>query len=194
MFLEVGARKSGKNNSLEYHYFELEDIVPTATQIFSEIGLIGLVCFDETTAIMSVVNTDKPEESTVFSAPMRFMEPNRGTNPVQALGASSTYMRRYLYMQALDIVESDSIEPMTWKEPKEDEVKPKKPATKEERETIKAELTSADNKANDLQVKALMNACNALLDADETQEEFVQQIAQQTEGLKNILPNNAKLW
>ena len=39
MFLEASVKKSGINRHLEFKYFELEDIVPTATSIGNELGL-----------------------------------------------------------------------------------------------------------------------------------------------------------
>lgn len=95
-FLEAGAKKTGKNMSLSFRYFELDDIIPVATPIFMELGLLPVVTFTEEVATMTIVNTDKPEDSVVFFSPMRVPESNRGTNPVMALGSAHTYLRRYL--------------------------------------------------------------------------------------------------
>ena len=114
--LNSDIQKTGKNMHLPFKYFELDDIVPTATRIFTEIGLIGIVNFTTDTATMNIINTDNPEEVIPFVAPFNQIEPiisNTGakaTNEMQALGSSITYMRRYLYMIALDICESDSID------------------------------------------------------------------------------------
>lgn len=193
MFLNGGAKKTGKNMALEFKYFELADIVPLVTEIFNEIGLVGIVSYDNENAVMNIVNTDNPEEIIIFTSPMRFTEPNRGTNPLQALGASHTYLRRYLYMMALDICEPDSIEPALKKEVTEDTevpepapAKAKKPASNEERTEIKKELTNADGKADELQLNALKAALKKLRDIDPTQEEFIQQIAVKTESFTKI--------
>lgn len=188
MFMEGGAKKTGKNPALEFKYFELNDIVPLITEIFSEVGLVALVSYDNDTATMNVVNTDKPDESIPFTSPMRFTETNRGVNPLQALGASHTYLRRYLYMMVMDICEADSIEPTIKKEDDTAEApaKNKKPATTAERAEIKQELTAPDEPASQLQIEALIAACNALMDKDADQEEFVQNVALQTNGFKDI--------
>lgn len=189
IFQQRGVKKTGKNPSLEFMYFELEDIVPVATEIFNEIGLIGICSFSETEATLTIFNCDKPEESIVFSSPMRFMESNRGTNPVQALGASHTYLRRYLYMNALDVCEKDEIEPTITGDdepPKSAKSGKKKPATAEERKEIKEELTGADEPANELQVNGLKAALSALLDKDPDQEEFVQSVAVKTNAFTEI--------
>ena len=117
LFLKHGIAKSGKHMELRYKYFELDDIVPIAMPIFAEVGIVPLVNFTEDQAIMTMVNTDNPNEMILFSCPMRYPSENKMVNPVQALGSAQTYLRRYLYMIALDICEPDTIEPTTEKEP-----------------------------------------------------------------------------
>lgn len=118
-FLEAGVEPSGKHIQLEFKYFELKDIVPVATRIFKELGLVSLVSFNKEEATMTVVNCDSPEEQIVFTSPMREINvivSNTGkqvTNEIQTLGSMETYQRRYLYLMALDVVENDSIDPNT---------------------------------------------------------------------------------
>lgn len=118
-FLEAGVEPSGKHIQLEFKYFELKDIVPVATRIFKELGLVSLVSFNKEEATMTVVNCDNPEEQIVFTSPMREINvivSNTGkqvTNEIQTLGSMETYQRRYLYLMALDVVENDSIDPNT---------------------------------------------------------------------------------
>lgn len=192
-FLEARVEKTGKNPSLEFKYFELEDIVPTATRIFNELGLIGVTYFSEESASMDIIDCDAPESVVTFSSPMRYMDSNRGTNPVQALGASHTYLRRYLYMLALDICEPDAIEPTIKADTPTPapvkapvETKSKKPASKETRKAIKEEMTAPEGNADELQIKGLTAALNALLDKDPSQEEFIQEIALATNGFTEI--------
>ena len=105
-FLEADVQKTGKNMHLSFKYFELNDIVPPATRIFTEVGLVGLVNFTADTATMTIINTDNPEETITFTAPFNQIAPivsntgKQATNEMQALGSSITYMRRYLYMMA----------------------------------------------------------------------------------------------
>ncbi len=118
-FLEAGVEPSGKHIQLEFKYFELKDIVPVATRIFKELGLVSLVSFNKEEATMTVVNCDSPEEQILFTSPMREINvivSNTGkqvTNEIQTLGSMETYQRRYLYLMALDVVENDSIDPNT---------------------------------------------------------------------------------
>lgn len=118
-FLEAGVEPSGKHIQLEFKYFELKDIVPVATRIFKNLGLVSLVSFNKEEATMTVVNCDSPEEQIVFTSPMKEISvivSNTGkqvTNEIQTLGSMETYQRRYLYLMALDVVENDSIDPNT---------------------------------------------------------------------------------
>lgn len=194
-FLTANVKKSGKNMSLEFTYFELADIVPTATQIFAEVGLVMIPSFTEV-ASARVYNTDKDEAPIVFTAPFDKIEPivsNSGkkvTNEMQALGSSITYMRRYLWQLVLDIIEADVIDAIATEDEDEKETKPKKtakkPKTPSERNEIKEEITSIDSPADELQISALKNALKTLLETDPTQEEFVQQIALKTNGFTDI--------
>lgn len=210
-FLNQKVTKSGKNMHLEFKYFELEDIVPPAIRIFARVGLTTNIEFTDTTATMNVFNADNSEEAPIaFSVPYREVKPivsNAGkevTNPMQALGSSITYLRRYLWMAVLDITEPDDIdatlstddsteddnefaEEAAAAAPAKKEKKGKKaPATVAEREEAKKELTSADGAASEKQVAELKTLCKELMDKDEDQEEFVQQIAMKTDGFTNI--------
>lgn len=192
-FLESNVEKSGKNMHLQFKYFELEDIVPTATRIFSEIGLIPIVTFDSEVATMTMVNTDNPEETAVFFAPFNQLAPivsnsgNAVTNEMQALGSSITYMRRYLYMIALDICESDSVDAGIGAKPAAPKPAEKKaPATQEQRQEVKENLTAPSESASALQIKGLKAVLKRLKDADPSKEEMIAKIAIQTQGFTVI--------
>ena len=199
-FLSSGVKKTGKNIHLEFTYFELVDIVPVAERIFSEVGLLGVPRFESEIAYMDIIDIDHPEQFApiTFYAPFSQIEPivsNSGkevTNKMQALGSSITYMRRYLWQLALDIIETDDIDPNigagsdapTPPAPKTN--KTAKPATPAQRNEIKKEVTSSDAPADELQIKALKAALKQLMELDAEQESFVQEIAVKTEGFTNI--------
>ena len=191
MFLEADVKKSGKHMKLTFKYFELDDIVPTAIRVFGEVGLIPVVNFTADTATMTIIDTDNSEDSVTFSAPFIQGEPivsnagNQVTSAIQALGASITYMRRYLYMIALDICESDGIDSGVNDVPTPAE-KPKKPATAEQRASTKKELTKPEGNASGLQIKQLKNVLKKLKDADPSKEEMIANIAVQTESFTVI--------
>ena len=184
-FLEGGVNKSGKNVHHAYKYFELEDIVPKATSIFEEIGLIAITRFIKGQAIMIVVNTDKPEERINFLAPFRPIKPiisntgKQAMNDMQAMGASITYMRRYLYMMALDIVEGDTFDSGIYERPIET-------SQADKRDQVKKELTAPEANATLLQIKQLKQLLKKLKDADPSKEETIAQIAVDTQGFTVI--------
>lgn len=190
MFLEVDVKKTGKNMNLSFKYFELEDIVPAAIRIFEEVGIMPVVNFTSDTATMTMVNTDNPEETITFTSPFNQVSPivsNAGkqvTNEMMALGSSITYMRRYLYMIALDICENDDIDASAGTSSSSS---PKAaPATPEQRQEVKKELTAPSDNATPLQIKGLKKALKKLKDTDPTKEEMIAKIAVQTEGFTVI--------
>lgn len=168
-FLEAGVKKSGKNMSMKYLYFELDDIVPLVMPIFSELGLLPVTRFTAEEAVMTLHNADNPEESITFTSPMRPDTSGLITNEIQKLGSIETYQRRYLYMIALDIVEADQIEagtapakktvtpPQDDKPAEKEAPKPKAaPPTPEKREEIKKELTNGGEVADKFLIDSLV--------------------------------------
>lgn len=188
-FLDTYVKQSGKNMNLQFMYFELKDIVPTVTKIFNDIGLIAIDEFKPDLAIMTIYNTDNPEEAISFTAPFNQIEPivsNSGrqvTNNMQALGASITYMRRYLYLIAMDICVNDEIEPDIGNNPSET---PAKPATPAKREEVKKELTAPAEPATDLQIKGLKKVLKELKLVAPSEEEFVAKVAIDTRGFSHV--------
>ena len=174
-FLNSNSKKSGKNMHLAFKYFELDDIVPTATKIFEEVGLLHLVSFENDRAYMQIVNIENPEESVFFYAPVVTLAENKGTNAVQAFGATMTYYRRYLYMLALDICEADTFDAGVAPQP----TAPSTP-------TQQKPLTNADGKASDIQIKQLKEVMKKLKAADPSQEEFLVKIAIESNSFTNI--------
>ena len=192
MFLEADVKKTGKNMHLSFKYFELEDIVPTATRIFGEVGIVPLVNFTADTATMTMVNTDNPEETVTFVSPFNQIAPivsntgKQATNEMMALGSSITYMRRYLYMIALDICESDGIDANAGVPAPAAPASKAPTATPEQRQEVKQELTAPADNATALQIKGLKAVLKKLKDADPSKEEMIAQIAVQTNGFTVI--------
>ena len=192
LFMEEDVKKSGKNMKMSYKYFELQDIVPVATPIFQKVGLLPVTTFTDDMATMTIINIDDPSDCINFTSPMREIAPiisnstgGEVTNAIQRLGSVETYQRRYLYMVALDIVESDSIEPLTGDNPPP-APKPTAPATPEKRQEVTKTLTDPTGNATELQIKGLKAAMAKLLETDPAKEDFIAQIAMQTNGLTDI--------
>lgn len=193
-FLNTYITQSGKNIHLEFKYFELSDIIPSITRIFNNIGLIAIANFTNDVATLNIINTDKSDENIEFTAPFNQVEPiigksgKQATNNMQALGSSITYMRRYLYLIAMDICVNDSIEPTIEKETnlKTSSNASKKPKTTEEREKIKEDLTNTDGNATPLQIKGLKTKLKELKDKFPEKEEWIVKIALRTESFTKI--------
>ena len=193
-FLNAQVQKSGKNMKMKYKYFELDDIVPVATPIFQEVGLLPITTFTNEAATMTLVNVDAPGEMVTFTSPMREIDPiisnttgGEVTNAIQRLGAVETYQRRYLYMIALDIVEADEMEAMTGLMPEAPAPAPapKPPMTPEAREEIRQELTDADGQADELMLNALKAAAKKLRSLENGNERAVA-LALETKGFTEV--------
>jgi len=107
-------KKSGHNKFAGYHYFELGDFLPAIQKINAELGLCGVVSFNHDMAFLQIIDTEDGT-SIMFTSPMSSAA-LKGCHDVQNLGAVQTYLRRYLWVNAFEIVENDQLEPNTGKE------------------------------------------------------------------------------
>jgi hypothetical protein len=117
-------KKSGENKFAGYDYFELGDFLPTINELFVEHKLFSKILFSEEMATLTIINTEKVEETIVFTSPMKDVT-LKGAHSIQNLGAVQTYSRRYLYLVALEIVENDSLDATQGKDKDKDKDKPK---------------------------------------------------------------------
>ena len=103
--------KSGKNKFAGYEYFELGDFLPAIQKICHEIGLCGIVSFNHEMAYLQI-NDVEDGTSIMFTSPMSSAA-LKGCHDVQNLGAVQTYLRRYLWTNAFEIVEHDALDATT---------------------------------------------------------------------------------
>jgi hypothetical protein len=101
-------KKSGNNKFAGYKYFELGDFLPAVQEIFAELGLCGVVSFGTEAACLCITDTDDGSELRIHS-PMSSAA-LKGCHEVQNLGAVQTYLRRYLWVTAMEIVEHDALD------------------------------------------------------------------------------------
>jgi hypothetical protein len=118
----VELKKSGHNKFAGYRYFELTDFLPTVNSIFAELGLCHTLEFTSELATMRVIDTVNGG-CTKFTCPMASAQ-LKGCHDVQNLGASITYITRYLLVMALAICEHDALDATTGSDA------PKKASTK----------------------------------------------------------------
>ena len=108
-FLKSGAKMSGRNAFANYSYFELSDILPIVNKAAAELGFTCVVRFGKEDATLEVIDAAMPNEKITFTSPMASAQ-LKGCHEVQNLGAAESYVRRYLYLTAFEIVESDALD------------------------------------------------------------------------------------
>jgi hypothetical protein len=101
-------KKSGENKFAKFKYYELTDFLPTVNQMFLDKGIFSSFSIIDGEAVLKVVDTEDGTEQE-FLSPIADAE-LKGCTPIQSLGAIHTYMKRYLYLNALEIVESDALD------------------------------------------------------------------------------------
>lgn len=124
-------KKSGHNKYAGFDYFQLEDFLPTANEEFLKVGLCPVFSIysrkeynlmkapeiqdvSEKSYARLRIYCDEEREYIDFETPTA--EVKMGSkdetkkNPIQELGASHTYLKRYLYMNALELSEGDVID------------------------------------------------------------------------------------
>lgn len=118
--------KSGHNKFSGFTYHELTDFMPFVNELNAKHGVNALPKFlkKQGICVLDVVNADDKTDNYQIVIP--FVEAEmlaKGgapsvVDPIQRLGSTITYNRRYLYMAAYDIVESDGIDTLPPNEPK----------------------------------------------------------------------------
>jgi hypothetical protein len=162
-------KKSGHNKFAGYKYFELADFLPTVNKIFADLKLCHTLEFYPEVAILRVIDTENGGDAK-FSCPMAEAE-LKGCHPVQNLGASITYITRYLLVMALAIVEHDAVDAS---EPIVERKSAKSVSknvfdlmTEDEKEMILSFAMNVTNLTNDGDIEGALEYINSLeLDAD----------------------------
>ena len=196
-FLNARIQKTGKNGQLKSMYFQLDDIVPVAMPLFHEENLLPVMNFKDVECSLTIIDMLDDTKTLTFVAPVREWNGNAAVTPIQATGAMITYMRRYLYQIALDIVEVDEMEsglmpnPTTSKPvtPAPTATAPKIPVSPEKREAVAHELAAPDGNATSLQVTQLKKKLKDLRTKtgnSKEVEEWIAKIAVETKGFTNI--------
>lgn len=118
-------KKTGEWKEVAFSYFELSDFLPDTLRIFDELGLCGVFTITEAyteetqaegritrtvypeVAELKVVNVDKSDEYITFREPTAQVEMKTA---IQSLGAKKTYLRRYLWIDCMEIAENDIVD------------------------------------------------------------------------------------
>lgn len=120
-------KKTGKNDYSNFEYYELSDILPAIItfcenyRLFTHVNFVKeystkTITTEESqvqekvkvgeSAILTVINIDNPAEKIEYSSDVKDLE-LKAANAIQNYGGIQTYSRRYLYMNAFDIVEAE---------------------------------------------------------------------------------------
>lgn len=130
---EMNLKKTGKNSFAHFEYYQLEDFLPQVNKIFASLGLYSefsitpqVIDYEEVKngeeitkkpiikelAILQIMDTQKTDDILTYEmevAPVMIGN-NSKQNIYQAAGGRNSYYKRYLYMNALEITESDEID------------------------------------------------------------------------------------
>lgn len=149
---EKELKKSGKNKFAGFEYFELKDFLPSINSIFKELGLISIFNLDEKKAKLQIVNSEKLDEVLTFYTPTAEAD-IKGAQAIQKLGGVHTYLKRYLYINALEIAENDTVDALPNQETK---ATPKQAQKKDEKIEEKGnEKLKIFIKKNDLDINLI---------------------------------------
>lgn len=110
-------KKSGVHKhkgKTRFKYFELKDFIPFVNEKMEQLGMTSVVNFyrndEKKQATLTLFNTDDPTDSIYFDCPWTDAELRGGATKIQEQGASHTYLRRYLWTNALELTEKDPVE------------------------------------------------------------------------------------
>lgn len=106
--INSGIKKTGHNSYGGWNYYELGDFIPTVHRLFDMVGLCGVVTFGET-ATLTIYDTEFTDQKIEFATPIVYAEAAKG-QPIQMLGSTHTYLRRYLWLLAMELVEADAVD------------------------------------------------------------------------------------
>lgn len=126
----LGLKMGGHNKFADFKYFELKDFLPKVNEIFEKLKLFSKFDLLENEGVLTVINTEKTDEIITFTTPKAEIV-LKGQNGLQMIGSTHTYLKRYCYLNALEIVEDDVINATIDKDKQQN--KSKKYLTEEEK-------------------------------------------------------------
>ncbi|MDR2074009.1 MAG: ERF family protein [Oscillospiraceae bacterium] len=106
--LECNLKKSGNNKFSGFKYYELSDFMPHIIRLCDKYKVCTVIRFNKEFAELLAFDSEILGDQTPISvtSPIEKLE-IKGTNAIQAIGGTQTYIRRYLYMAMFDITEND---------------------------------------------------------------------------------------
>ncbi|WP_297635070.1 ERF family protein [uncultured Clostridium sp.] len=106
--LEIELKKTGYNKFSNYEYYELGDFLPHINKINFELKMVSIFIPGAEKSTLTFYDCES-EESIEFSID-RCQVNIKGAANIQNLGGEQTYLRRYLYLNAYEISETDTVD------------------------------------------------------------------------------------
>ena len=128
---DLNLKKSGKNKFANFNYYELADFLPHINKIFGELKLFSKFDLLLEKATLTIIDIENEKSQITFESD-KTEAILKGTTAIQQLGATHTYLKRYLYLNALEIVENDFVDASIGKDEKETSNKQQAKQTKPE--------------------------------------------------------------
>ena len=111
---KMDLKKSGHNTYAGYRYFELGDFLPAINELALKYKICTEVNFYSDRATLTIENSENLEEKKMFECTTGDIQ-LKGCHDIQNVGAVQTYLRRYLYTNAFEIVEQSELDAVTCK-------------------------------------------------------------------------------
>lgn len=112
--LQANPKPTGKNPFQKFDYFQLSDFLPIVIQKANELHLSYHESFGPQEASLTIIDTQSGSSVTT-TIPIDYTQ-LKGGSPMQSIGASVTYARRYLWVSILGITDNDLLDSMDLKE------------------------------------------------------------------------------
>lgn len=109
IFLEAGIKPTGRNTFQKYNYLEMKDIEPTILDVCEELQLSTRFVFSATSANL-IIRDEEDSREVYYSLPLPEVKVDDARKAMQEIGSIQTYAMRYLYIQAFEIVVTDTID------------------------------------------------------------------------------------
>ncbi len=104
--------KSGKNTFAGFGYFQLQDFIPAINMLCAKYGVFTRFNLTSENATLDLIDVYGESEKITFETPIA-EAPIKGATPIQSLGGIHTYLKRYLYLNAFEIVEPDLLDALS---------------------------------------------------------------------------------
>lgn len=107
--LKKSGKALAKDGTVRYEYFELGDFMPHITNLCFENGLTPKFNFKLENATLIIVDNNNPEINLPFEMPVQIPSILM-CNEMQNIGGAKTFAKRYLYFDAFEISETETLD------------------------------------------------------------------------------------